>query len=348
MNITFFVGNGFDINIGLKTRYSDFYPYFVEKASKGNMIRGWLTADELRWADLEAELGRKLCLLPEDTITQDIINQFYEDKDELDLKLLEYLEIQQRQISVLGKEAEIAAEMVKSLTIFSQDLPEANQDSLQKTYAKYSAERFQYYFVCFNYTNSLNQIVNITKDVNPLIGTHKNGGNTVNNKLGSVVHIHGTLEADMILGVNDSDQINNNVLKADIDFLNMFTKQKMIESTEQQKIDHVKKILQDSRVVCIFGMSMGMTDKMWWQELVNWLGINPYNKMVVFCVEDKNNLQGFLPAKMYRLRNEVRETLLGYAGVFKGTQRYNDLCNRIFVAFNSQLFNFGNILFPEN
>ena len=27
--ITFFIGNGFDINVGLDTRYKDFYKYYI-------------------------------------------------------------------------------------------------------------------------------------------------------------------------------------------------------------------------------------------------------------------------------------------------------------------------------
>lgn len=38
MNITFFIGNGFDINLGLNTTYSSFYPYFIDKARENNMI----------------------------------------------------------------------------------------------------------------------------------------------------------------------------------------------------------------------------------------------------------------------------------------------------------------------
>ena len=53
MNITFFIGNGFDINLGLNTKYSDFYPYFIEKSTITNMIRAWLQEDELLWSDLE-------------------------------------------------------------------------------------------------------------------------------------------------------------------------------------------------------------------------------------------------------------------------------------------------------
>ena len=29
MNITFLIGNGFDIKLGLKTRYTDFYPIYI-------------------------------------------------------------------------------------------------------------------------------------------------------------------------------------------------------------------------------------------------------------------------------------------------------------------------------
>ena len=30
MNITFLIGNGFDLNLNLNTRYSDFYKYYIE------------------------------------------------------------------------------------------------------------------------------------------------------------------------------------------------------------------------------------------------------------------------------------------------------------------------------
>lgn len=49
MNVTFLIGNGFDINLGLDTRYSDFYPYFIKNASSDNMIRNWISKDIELW-----------------------------------------------------------------------------------------------------------------------------------------------------------------------------------------------------------------------------------------------------------------------------------------------------------
>ncbi len=39
MNILYILGNGFDINLGLKTRYSDFYKYYIGIESKDENIR---------------------------------------------------------------------------------------------------------------------------------------------------------------------------------------------------------------------------------------------------------------------------------------------------------------------
>ena len=44
MRITFLIGNGFDLNLGLKTRYTDFSPYYCDMPSP-------------LWADFEKALG---------------------------------------------------------------------------------------------------------------------------------------------------------------------------------------------------------------------------------------------------------------------------------------------------
>jgi len=38
MNITYILGNGFDLNIGLNTHYKDFYDYYIEVSSNNKDI----------------------------------------------------------------------------------------------------------------------------------------------------------------------------------------------------------------------------------------------------------------------------------------------------------------------
>lgn len=92
MDITFFIGNGFDINLGLKTRYSDFYEYYKEHATETSIILQWMIGDPNKenWADLETALGRKLEDLDENNV--DLFTKAHGELDEL---LLDYLEDEQ-------------------------------------------------------------------------------------------------------------------------------------------------------------------------------------------------------------------------------------------------------------
>lgn len=100
MNITFFIGNGFDINIGLATQYSKFYPYFIKNANDNNMIKSWINGNEKLWSDLEEKLGQEISKIPEGEL-----DKFYDDKDELDRLLIEYLEKEQEKYEFEDPEA---------------------------------------------------------------------------------------------------------------------------------------------------------------------------------------------------------------------------------------------------
>ena len=39
MDVVFLLGNGFDINIGMKTRYCDFYDYYFKQISLNDIIK---------------------------------------------------------------------------------------------------------------------------------------------------------------------------------------------------------------------------------------------------------------------------------------------------------------------
>ena len=88
MNITFLLGNGFDIGLGLKSGYKSFYPYFVDKANDDNLIRQAIEKEKKdnysTWADLEEALGRFT-----HNISLDQRQKFVQDKVEVDTLLKE-------------------------------------------------------------------------------------------------------------------------------------------------------------------------------------------------------------------------------------------------------------------
>lgn len=74
MNITFLIGNGFDVNLGLKTRYVNFYKYYtnLEDTDAPEVVKRFKSeindfikrdskkqsADLIDWRDLEVALGK--------------------------------------------------------------------------------------------------------------------------------------------------------------------------------------------------------------------------------------------------------------------------------------------------
>ncbi len=155
MNITFFIGNGFDINIGLATRYSQFYPYFIKNANDNNMIKSWINGNEKLWSDLEEKLGQEIGKIPEGEL-----DKFYNDKDELDRLLIEYLEQEQAKYGFEDSET-IKKEFSKSMLNFYSELPVEDVASIKKTMDVYKDEDFEYSYITFNYTNILDRIVGL-------------------------------------------------------------------------------------------------------------------------------------------------------------------------------------------
>lgn len=336
MNITFLIGNGFDINLGLNTKYSDFYPYFIEKSSETNMIRAWLEKDELLWADLEAQLGEKL-----ENVKENERDKFYHDKAELDRLLLEYLEQEQGRISIQNKEQEVADVFAKSLNGFYKELREMEQKSIQSTYNTYSKDVFMYCFICFNYTNTLDQIVDITRKLKSPIATHLFYGNSKNHFLGTVLHVHGTLNEEMILGVNDEEQVNNVSLRADEEFLDIFIKRRMNDEIGQGKTERAQELIDESHVICIFGMSLGGTDKMWWEKLIDWLIASEDNKLVIYYKGFEEQLDKRLPANTIPLNKQLKQEVLEKGGADMNNPNIVEIKKRIFISYNANIFNFN-------
>lgn len=76
MKITFLIGNGFDLNLGLKTTYKDFYENYLKTLNKetinNNILYRYIDRDIEDWVDFEIRLG--LFTFPPDSNDNDKMN----------------------------------------------------------------------------------------------------------------------------------------------------------------------------------------------------------------------------------------------------------------------------------
>lgn len=328
--VLYILGNGFDINYGLKTRYVDFYPYLVENAEETNTIVDKIKDNYEKWSDYEEALGQSLS----DVDSKNVV-KFYADKDEVDLTLQKYLLELQKSVSA-SKVTEDSKEFVRSVLEFGIYLPPAFRD-------RYIGLLYQntigYSFVTLNYTNIVDRLIDQAKKNGADI-KHNISGNVIRDEFANAVHVHGNLTRGMITGVNDSSQINNTSLLEDATFLNYLIKERMNDGIGDRKTETVSSLITGSNVIILFGVSIGNTDNNWRNRIIIWLLANE-NHLLFICKYSKNNEnQELLPGRRLFEEGKEKDAFLGKKTDLSPIQ-IERLKKQIVVLFNPNLFRFN-------
>ena len=91
MKILHIIGNGFDLNFGLKTSYKDFYDFYMAALSSKNSVNNLkknISNNYKNWSDLELALGQ---------YTDEIksVQEFDEVFEDIGDRLSEFLKMQE-------------------------------------------------------------------------------------------------------------------------------------------------------------------------------------------------------------------------------------------------------------
>mgnify|MGYP004686679875 CR=1 FL=1 len=331
--ITFFIGNGFDLNMGLETRYDQFCNYYIQQNPKDFLAQSMKKDTEL-WSDVEIALGK---------ITEQVPNgeedQFGESKDLLEITLGDYLENEQRKIRISNEQQEqIAKDMKRYLISFYQELPVEHMQNIESV-IKRCRGTLKYSFVSFNYTNVLDRCVEITKrQLNSDLGAYSSdNGNQYPQNLGNVIHIHGTIESEMILGVNDIDQIADRRFMENSLYKQCMIKEEANKRFAQNKIQRVKKLIDESCIICIFGMSIGETDKMWWQYIGKWLLASSEHRLVIY-IRHNSQRKRVTARERFITENIVLQRFKENSGI---KEEWEKAESKIYIVCNGNIFNFS-------
>lgn len=337
MNITFLIGNGFDINLGLKTQYKDFYPYYLEKNQENddlilNAIRN--NSYEL-WADLETALGNMLS-----EISEDQIDHFLDDKERIEGFLLDYLTLQNKRFRI-SDSSSLNKELANKIAVFYKEF-QAKWRIEYESFLREVTEEILFNFISFNYTSTLDKIINSFTESNSnlSLGTHVGQNTRYNDRFGKIIHIHGDLNKGIILGLNDQNQINNDQLKNNQQLNDYMIKTRINEQYGALNQENAVKLIQNSRYVCVYGMSIGDTDNIWWVTIIDWLLKDPANRLVLYTHSDSQIQKSI--AKAVRIGNKKKQKFLSKKSDIE-ENIYQRINSQIIVVPNPEIFNFKSI-----
>ena len=326
MNTTYIIGNGFDMNLGLKTRYQDFYDYYQNQSSPSEevkQLKANIDRNKENWADLELALGEYTPNFKDPNSAIDVMV-------DLCKHLTEYLKLQSRFIPQSNEK--IKEEMLRCLANPNEFFLPADQEQIQSYYSNSLLAHSKITILSLNYTPSIERILDY-KGNQPISIDSNDSWLGYGTKVHPVLHPHHTLNGTIIVGLNDESQIANQTLLGDEKFKEYFIKpacNKMLSSGIETQCSNV---INNSDLFVIFGSSLGATDKQWWQKIADRL-IHSNSLLLLFIYGHNMQRTG---RRLGEQKRTVIDNFVSHPEGYTDTQ-IEDIKRKTLVSFNSEIF----------
>lgn len=327
-NVVFLIGNGFDLNCGLKSRYTDVYQYYCSKTSNDSEVIKKFKKDLLNnhenWSDFEIGISKYAQNLSNENELIECIRDFRKS-------LKEYLTIEETSFydnvnAVDGLMAQINKETKKSLSSFYMGI----SNNITRSVSDIS----RIDFITFNYTSPLDNIIYFEYP-------HQNESSKY--KIGCtsdrVIHIHGSFHnGTPVLGVDRIDQL-------DISYdLSPKGKRTIIKPTfnsefDISRIEFAQQLINNAHYICTFGLSLGLSDLTWRESIISWLQISSLNQLFIYdysaYLED-----GFEDDERLDAEDELKNRLFSDWGIETTSQ----LWKQIHMPCGNKIFNYKEVI----
>ena len=256
-NVTFIIGNGFDLNLGLKTSYYDFVKWYKRQDSDGQgpvqLLKDNINEEEIKWGDLELKLGEYTNLFNSH-------DEFYKAFCDIGEKLIQYLsneEIKYSQIFDIGKKA-MAHNFLDNVLVFLSKNKLLGEGKVIIN------------FVTFNYTLVIGDIIETIKRDDDLKTILKNKNIEIN----LPYYCHGSLQSGKIcFGVDNYSQVQNQKIFISHErYIDQMVKPIRNDFFNSKYKQNSELAIKKSDVLVIYGCSLGKTDIYWVNVIKTFLG----------------------------------------------------------------------------
>lgn len=333
MNITYLIGNGFDIACGLNTRYSDFISTYLSVPSSDKdicLLKDKINENLCTWADAEYAFGQLTQYIIEPSRFNKCFNHFLDH-------MAQYFSDEQKRIIYRDiKKAELR-KITKGLLEFQSTLCEDSKKVVSECIKDLECGSYNLSFLVFNYTEVFEKV--LFKCIPKKTGCFdffNIDNQPCNCKVETFDYAHGSLKSlPLIFGVNDVEQIDFPVHRVNNEITRTLIKPIENEETRALALTRCKDALKKSDIICIYGMSLGATDSMWWKMIIEWMNENKTANLIIHYWDPE--CRGVGAGKLIGARDVYKGKFIGNAKTSIRMQK--SLTNRIHIVLNSNPFN---------
>ena len=267
LNVTLFVGNGFDLGLGLNTGYKDFLRRYLNRDLKINNIVGkfvnLINRNKDTWGDAELAFGQ----LDFSSINANVEEAYRMCIHDFQQSLEEYLADEAsrliinkgQQVSIRDHLAHAVLDVITNAGIdyVFDDITGVNIDILT-----------------LNYTDTIDRLIGFGETTLRSRIYFKHKGSNIEVEFRDIVHLHGRIgqgraDSQVLFGVDNPGQV------VDEDLRSLCKEEGYLVKPQKARIGNLsqygegKGIIGKSDVIVLFGVSYGKTDRSWWDCIAN-------------------------------------------------------------------------------
>lgn len=316
MSTLFLIGNGFDINSGMNTRYTDVYKKYINEESDSVVIKRFkenIESDFETWGDFEMAMAKYARNLNNEAEFLECIRDFARYMEQ------HLIEENNKLIQLLRDENVLKAvikEMEQSFKTFYTDISHNIDMIMSRRSATYFGE---FRAISFNYTNIFDVLWKAVLRQVPYTD--------------SVTHIHGVLQDGPVFGVDNIGQINANY-ELTRKGKRGFIKPVFNSAYDEQRVIEAKRKIKNALTICAYGISLGDSDLSWRNEIIEWLKIDKEHHLFVYMYQFSKG-KYYTVAEKLDIEDDAKEQLLSEWGI----ENSDEIYEQIHIPCGKNIFN---------
>lgn len=267
-NVTFLIGNGFDLSFGIHSQYQNIYKAYLDSQTSSEIFVENFKKEIQYWSNFEMDLVKFAAKCSTEAEIVTCLRDFKQFTEKYLIK---------EQDTALCNRRRNPRDLQKTLAEFSISLENFYTNNFPNITTKIESilnnEQIDYHFITFNYTTVLDFLIANVKNylskgiINPAI------------------HIHGKLQENVTFGIDNEQQLPELQYSLTGRGRRALIKPVFNSEFDKQRMERAQEIIKKSDVLCVYGLSLGDSDLMWRKAICDWMIDNPLHHVFLYIYE---------------------------------------------------------------
>lgn len=322
-NVTFLIGNGFDLSFGVHSQYRDIYKAYSETHTSAEPFVENFKGEIQHWSNFEMDLAKFAAKCSTEAQIVDCLRDFKQFTED-------YLIEEQK--AALYARMRNPKDMQKVLAEFAISLEEFYTNNYPNITTKIESilnnEQIDYHFITFNYTKILDEFIN---------GSQPYLSKGIANP---AIHIHGKLQENVTFGIDNEQQLPELPYSLTGRGRRALIKPIFNSEFDKQRMENAQEVIKKSDVLCIYGLSLGDSDLMWRKAICDWMLDDPQHHMFLYIHEVSSKKLSQADERM-DYEEDIKESIFKSWGIEK---RYiSPFSSQFHIPVSKNIFDFQHI-----